>query len=40
MHEFKYVTNHQLEKDEDHETPWLQNLKAYKRNSFLKRKMN
>ena len=26
--------------DEDHEAPWLQNLMAYKRNSFFKRKMN
>ena len=26
--------------NEDHETPWLQNPTAYKRNSFLKRKMN
>ena len=26
--------------DEDHETPWLQNLMVYKHNSILKRKMN
>ena len=26
--------------DEEHKTPWLQNLTAYKRNIFFKRKMN